>query len=155
MGHVTVRRSHGHREIGVSRIVDRQSETGGNRAPGRALRKSIAGVAGRDHHHDTGLDEPVHLDAQRALAARKPFRLEVVADAHVDSVHADITAISVDALNHIDRRDQVAGLAHAIIIQNLEAQQLAFRGHARNPGRMIDLLLHLAGFAAVLLRELL
>ena len=68
-------------------------------APMRRLQRAVAGVAGRDDHHDAGLDEPIDFDAQRALAAGEPFGLEVVAEAHVHAVNEQAAAVAVDLLD--------------------------------------------------------
>ena len=58
--------------------------------------------------------------------------LEVVADAHVDAVDPDVAAVAVDLLDLLARGDEVAHRPFAVLVQDLEADQLARRRHARD-----------------------
>ena len=91
-----------------------ESHAGGHRAAERRLREAVAGVAGGDDHHHAAPHEPIDLDAQRALAAGEPLRLEVVADAHVDAVNLQPASVAVDLLNRRDGGDQVARRALSV-----------------------------------------
>ena len=83
--HVAMRRADGDGEVGVARVIDRQSHSRAGRAD-RGLERAVAGIAGGDHDDDAGFHQAIDLDAERALAAGEPLRLEVVAEAHVHAV---------------------------------------------------------------------
>ena len=65
---------------------------------------AVPGVSGRDDDHDAAPDQPIHLDAERALAAGEHLRVEIVADAQVHAVNAQHLRIVVELLAHIDQR---------------------------------------------------
>ena len=87
-------------------------------------------LPGRDHDDDAGLDEAVDFDAERALAAGKPFGLEVVADAHIHAVNEQPAAVAVDLLDMADRGDEIADRALPVLIEHAQAHELALRRHA-------------------------
>src|SRR5215467_996279 len=107
--------SHRNRQLGVAGVVDRQIHSGRNRTAKCALRPAIAGISGGNHHHHTGFDEPIDLDAERTLTASKPFRLKVVSDTHVDTVNPNAPAVAIDLLDLLDGSDQIARLAFAVM----------------------------------------
>ena len=86
--HVAVRRADGDRAVGVAGIVDRETEARRGGAAIARVHVAVAGVAGGHDDHHARAHELVHLDADRALSAREPLGLEVVADADVDAVDA-------------------------------------------------------------------
>ena len=79
--------AHCNREIGIPRIVDCHAQSGLDMALVHALRETVTGIAGSDDDDDPRFHEPFDLDAQRALAARKPLGLEIVPDTQVDAVN--------------------------------------------------------------------
>ena len=95
----------GDRQVRVAGIVDGQRQARRRGALLLLVTMPIAGVAGRDDDHDARPDEAIDFDAQRALAAREPFRLEVVADAQVHAVHEQPPAVAVEPLDVLERRD--------------------------------------------------
>ena len=118
-------------QLGVARVVD------GERPPGRAghaaervLRLGVAGVAGGDDDDDAAADQPVDLDAQRALPAREPLRVEVVAEAEVDAVDAQAAAVVVDLLDRVERGEDGAGAADPVVVEHLVADDGALRRDA-------------------------
>src|SRR5262245_26692541 len=123
--------SHRNRQLGVAGVVDRQIHPGRNRTAKCALRPAIAGISGGNHHHHTGFDEPIDLDAERTLTASKPFRLKVVSDTHVDTVNANAPAVAIDLLDLLDGSDEIARLAFAVVTQHFQAEELGLRRHAR------------------------
>ncbi len=129
MRHVAVRGADGDREVGIARIVDGQRHARAGRADG-GFQRAVARVAGGDHHDHAGLHQPIDLDAERALAAGEPLRLEIVAEAHVDAVDEQAAAVAVDLLHVVDGRDQIADRAFAVLIEHPQADQLASRRHA-------------------------
>ena len=65
---------------GIAGISDRSLM---RRGFGRVVRRrdrAVTRVAGRDHHHDAGPDEPVDFDAERALAGGEPAGKERIAE---------------------------------------------------------------------------
>ena len=127
--HVAMRGADGDREVGVARVVDGERHPRAGRAD-RRLQRAVAGVAGGDDHHDAALHEPVDLDAERALAARKPLGLEIVAEAHVHAVDEQPAAVAVHLLDVRDGGDEVAHGAFAVLVEHAQAHQLALRRHA-------------------------
>src|SRR6266545_2194740 len=109
---------------------------------------AIAGVAGRHYHHDPGADQLVDLDAQGALAAGEPLRLKVVADTHVDPVHPQAAAVAVELLDVLDGGDEVAGRPGAVLVEYLEAEELAPWGHAGDLVKVDHVVGHLAVLVA-------
>ena len=83
---------------------------------------AIAGVARRHHHNHARADKLVHLDAQRALAARKPFGRELVAHAHVDAVDAHEFVTGGILLAHV--RQSTHHPAHPCVAVSASAEHL-------------------------------
>src|SRR5262245_47372280 len=73
----------------------------------------------------------------RALPAREPFRLEIIADAHVHAVNADASPIAVQVLDVFKRCDEAAGEALTLVVQDFQTQDFAFGRHA---GHLFDVL---------------
>ena len=130
-----MRRADGDREVGVARIIDRQSHSRARRADCR-LERAVAGVAGGDHHDDAGFHQAIDLDAERALPAREPLRLEVISEAHVHPVDEQPPSLAVDLLHVVDGGDEIAHGAFSIFIEHAEANELA---SWRHPADTIEL----------------
>src|SRR5215475_75021 len=149
MRHVTVCRPDRNGECRVSGIVDGQVLPGGSHLAAQRLIEAVAGVPGRHHHDHARPHEAIDFDAQRALPAREPLGLEVVTDAHVDAVHPDPATVSVELLDVLQGGDQIAGKSLAVVIQHLEAEDLALRRHPGNDPDVADRFsLYLAGLIA-------
>ena len=104
-----MRGAHRDGQIRVARIVDGNVLSSANGAARKRLVVAVTGIAGRDDDHHAGADQPVDFHAKRALPAGEPFRLEIVANTHVDAVHTDTPAAAVEFLNVFQRRNQIAG----------------------------------------------
>ena len=127
-----MRRADGDGEIGIAGVVDGERHACGGCAD-RGFQGAVPGIACGDHDDDAGLDQAIDLHAKRALAARKPFGLEVITDAHVDALNQQTAAIPVDFLDVVDGGDEVAHRAFAIFIEHAQAHELAPGRHAADP----------------------
>ena len=125
-----MRRADGNGEVGVARIIDRECHARACRAD-RGLERAVARVAGGDHDDDAGFHQAIDLDAERALAAREPLRLEVISEAHVHAVDEQPPSLAVDLLHVVDRGDEIAHRAFAVLIEHAQANELALAAPCR------------------------
>ena len=70
-------------EIGIAGIIDAQTHARRKRRSSGQIERSIAGVAGSHDNDHTRADQPFHFHTERALTAREPFGLKIVADTDV------------------------------------------------------------------------
>ena len=135
MRHVAVRGAHRDRQVGVSGIVDGQIQSGGHYSLLFALHEAVSGVSGCHDDDDPGTNQPVHFHAEGTLSASEPFRIEVVPDREVDAMHEQPPAIAIDTLDVLQGRHDAAcatcPVAFAVVVQDLETEELAARRHPR------------------------
>ena len=127
-----MRRADGDGEVGVARVIDRESHPRARRA-NRRLERAVARVAGGDHDDNAGFHQPIDLNTERALAAREPLRLEVIPEAHVHPVDEQPPSLAIDLLHMVDRGDKIAHGAFSIFIEHAEANEFAPRRHPADP----------------------
>src|ERR1700748_3663901 len=102
MRHVPVGCADGNSQFGIAGIINSDCEP---RTGSAVVHCAVARVPSRDHHYDAGSNEPIHLYAERTLAARKPFWIEIVSDTDVNAVNKNSTPVPVDLLHISDRGD--------------------------------------------------
>src|SRR5262245_15686461 len=115
----------GDRARGIAGIVDARGEADSRRA-GSAGRDAPAGVARRGDHDDARLHESIDFRTQRTLAARKHFGVELVTEAQVHAMNTHHLRIAIDVVANVgERTDDVARASGALLIQNLETDEIA------------------------------
>jgi hypothetical protein len=123
----------GNGEVGIARVVDRQGEAGAGEALARG-EVPVAGIAGGDDDDDARAHEPVHLHADRALAAGEPLGVELVSQTQIDAMDPLQLAFAVDLFPDVLQRPQDVGrrvgVGPGLVGQYLEADQFAARRDA-------------------------
>src|SRR5689334_8721301 len=109
-----MRRTDRDREFCVARVINRK-------------RESLACISGGNDHSHTRPGKSVDFDADRTLATGKPFRIEVVSQTHVHSVHDELAAITVQLLDHLNRSDDGARVSFAVLIEHFKTQEHTLR----------------------------
>ena len=84
MRHVAVGGADDNGKVDITGVVDGhlQSDAGGA-LTGRY--RAVSRIARRNNYDDTGADHAIDFNADRALTACKPFRLDLVAEGDVDA----------------------------------------------------------------------
>jgi hypothetical protein len=117
MRHIAVSRAYRDREFRISGIVDREHESSAGGA-GLGAERSVSRVSGGDHHHHAGADQAVDFDTDRTLSAGEPSRIEFIAQAQIDAVNEVLTAVIVDTLHRVERRDDACDVALSPVVQH-------------------------------------
>jgi hypothetical protein len=141
-----MRRTNGDRAIGVAGIIDAQRQTSGDRATRDCVLVSIARVSRRDNDHNARTNHAIDHVAQRALSAGKPFGVEVIADAQIHTVDLQVFSVPVDAIDFLERGDEIAHLPVPFLVEHLHAHDRAFRSDATNVRQRDDVVHHVARF---------
>src|SRR5665213_1532439 len=116
-------------QIGIARVVDGEHHAAAGGAPVGGKR-AVARVAGGNNHHYTRSNKPVDFRAEGALTAGEPRGVELITDAEIAAVNADVAAVIVDSMNTVNGRDNAADIALAIVVEDLHTDQPACRRDA-------------------------
>src|SRR5215471_9654667 len=114
----------GNHEFGIPGIFDRHFKTDGVRLSERRYH-AVSRISRGDDHHNAGSHQPVGLHAERALSAGESLRVEVVPYGEAD--HVDQRPGFVRLVDGSQRRDDVADMSRAYLVEHFVADQFALR----------------------------
>ena len=136
-------------EFGVAGVCDRHVAEFFERRAGFREERRIAAIARGDHDGYAAAHQAIDFDAERALSAGEPARIEIVTEAEVGAVDQQAFAVLVPLLDAVDGAQHVADFAGAIGADYFQAEQLAARRYAGDGSQWFELeIRRFVGFVA-------
>src|SRR5207247_1620737 len=97
---------------------------------------AVAGIPRSDHNNNARAHEPVNLDTHRTLSARKPLRVELIANAEIHTLHPH-QLFAVEFTPHVlEGAHDVHRVPLAILVEHLQAHELCVRSNTGEKPRI-------------------